>query len=187
MSKKMNKLVLLSALMIAIIGTFGTVSAEVYNLTADGGDEMTAFKVGEVEVTNDGVNLSVTYKITEIGWEMTETHLHIANESVDGIPQTKKNNPIPGQFDYSEEHVPSVTEYTYEIPIDGFSGEVYIAAHAVVRDEENPILDDEGTPILDIDGELTYFEESAWGNDLPFKGKNWGMYSEYTLPTATEE
>jgi hypothetical protein len=161
MSNKMNKLVLLSALMIAIIGTFGTVSAEVYNLTADGGNEMTAFKVGEVEVTNDENNLSVTYKITEIGWLLNETHLHIANESVDGIPQTKKNNPRPGQFDYSEEHEP-VDEYTYVIPLDGLSGEVYIAAHAAV------------------DGTTTY--ESAWGDGTEFnEDRNWAMYFTYTI------
>jgi hypothetical protein len=166
MSNKMNKLVLLSALMIAIIGTFGTVSAEVYNLTADGGNEMTAFKVGEVEVTNDENNLSVTYKITEIGWLLNETHLHIANESVADIPQTKKNNPRPGQFDNSEEHEPCVTEYTYVIPIDGFSGEVYIAAHAAV----------DGT----VDGTTTY--ESAWGDGTEFaEDRNWAMYFTYTI------
>ncbi|KAF5424271.1 MAG: hypothetical protein C5S44_01935 [Candidatus Methanocomedens sp.] len=175
MSTKMNKLVLLSALMIAIIGTFGTVSAvEPHNLVA-GGDQV----VGNVTVTNDGENISVTFTTTD-GWCMTETHLHIANESEDGIPQTKKGNPRPGQFDYSEVHEPSVTEYTYVIPLDGLSGDVYIAAHAVVRDEGNPIVDDEGN--------LTFFEESAWGNDKPFKGKNWAMYSTYTIPptpTAT--
>ena len=162
MSDKMNKLVLLSALMIAIIGTFGTVSAEVYNLTADGGNEMTAFKVGEVEVTNDGNNLTVTYRITESGWLLNETHLHIANESEEGIPQTKKGNPKVGQFDYSEEHEPCVDGYTYEIPLNGLSGEVYIAAHAAV------------------DGTTTY--ESAWGNGTEFaEDRNWAMYFTYTI------
>jgi hypothetical protein len=162
MSNKMNKLVLLSALMIAIIGTFGTVSAEVYNLTADGGDEMTAFKVGEVEVTNDTDSLYVTYRITESGWLLNETHLHIANESEEGIPQTKKGNPKVGQFDYSEEHVPCVEEYTYEIPLNGLSGEVYIAAHAAV------------------DGTTTH--ESAWGEGVEFNDdRNWAMYFTYTI------
>ena len=169
MSKKMNKLVLLSALMIAIIGTFGTVSAEeIHNLVA-GGDQV----VGSVTVSIVDENISVTFTTID-GWLLNETHLHIANLSEDGIPQTKKGNPRPGQFDYSEEHVPGVTEYTYEISLDGFSGDVYIAAHAAV----------DGT----VDGTTTY--ESAWGNDNPFNpftGGNWAMYSIYTLPTATEE
>ena len=179
MSKKMNKLVLLSALMIAIIGTFGTVSAEeIHNLVA-GGDQV----VGNVTVSIVDENISVTFTTTD-GWLLNETHLHVANESED-IPQTKKNNPIPGQFDYSEEHVSGVTEYTYVIPLDGFSGDVYIAAHAVVQ---KPLLDEEsGESILDEFGVPIFDEESAWGNDNPFKGKNWAMYSTYTLPTATEE
>jgi len=177
MTKKMNKLVLLSALMIAIIGTFGTVSAEVYNLTADGGNEMTAFKVGEVEVTNDENNLTVTYKITEIGWLLNETHLHIANESEEGIPQTKKGNPRPGQFNYSEEHEPCVDVFTYEIPLDGLSGEVYIAAHAAVELFEgvNP------TTFEDL-----FRYESAWGDGTEFnEDRNWAMYITYTIPETT--
>ena len=170
MSKKMNKLVLLSALMIAIIGTFGTVSAEVCNLIADGGDEMTAFNVGVVEVTNDENNLTVTYRITESGWLLNETHLHIANESEEGIPQTKKGNPKVGQFDYSEEHEPCV-EYTYVIPLDGLSGEVYIAAHAAVQLAGVDLITEEPT--------IEY--ESAWCEGEDFAGRNWAMYFTYTI------
>ena len=177
MSKKMNKLVLLSALMIVIIGTIGTVSAvEPHNLVA-GGDQV----VGSVTVTNDSTNIYVTFTTTD-GWSMTETHLHIANESVDGIPQTKKNNPIPGQFDYSEEHVPSVTEYIYEIPLTELSGEVFIAAHAVVQ--KPSVNETTGEFEYDGEGNLIYLEESAWGNDLDFLGSNWAMYSNYTLPLS---
>ena len=164
MSKKMNKLVLLSALMIAIIGTFGTVSAD-EPLTVDliaGNGSGEGFDVGNVTVTNNATHIVVEFTTIE-GWLLNETHLHIANESVEGIPQTKKGNPRPGQFDYSEEHEP-VDEYTYVIPLDGLSGEVYIAAHAAV------------------DGTTTY--ESAWGNGLDFPGRNWAMYFTYTIPVA---
>ena len=168
MSKKLNKLVLLSALMIAIIGTFGTVSAEEFDLIADGGNVETAFPVGVVEVTDDGNNLTVTYTTTN-GWLLNETHLHIANESEEGIPQTKKGNPKVGQFDYSEEHEPCV-EYTYVIPLDGLSGEVYIAAHAAV----------DGTVGETVDETTTY--ESAWGEGDEFnEGRNWAMYFTYTI------
>ena len=165
---KMNKMVLLSALMIAIIGTIGTVSAEEFNLTAGGGDEI----IGVVEVTNDGYNLSVIYTITEGGWCISETHLHIANESEDGIPQTKKGNPKVGQFDYSEEHEPCVDGYTYEIPLNGLSGEVYIAAHAAVQlAGVDPITE-----------EPTIEYESAWGYGTEFvEDRNWAMYITYTI------
>ena len=180
MSTKLNKLVLLSALMIAIIGTFGTVSAEVYNLTADGGDVTTAFKVGEVEVTNDGNNLFVKYTITEDGWCMTETHLHVATLGVEtpaeGIPQTKKNNPIPGKFDNSTDYDPCTTtsvEYTIPIP-EGYEAgdDVIIAAHTAVQ-----LFED-----VDPDtGEDIFRYESAWGEGDNFEGKNWAMYFTYEI------
>jgi hypothetical protein len=179
MSKKMNKLVLLSALMIAIIGTFGTVSAEEFELIADGGNDTTAFPVGMVDVTYDGNNLYVTYSITEVGWEMTETHLHVATDE-SPIPLTKKGNPKVGKFDNSTEYESCVTEYTYVIPFIAVPGtEVIIAAHAAVQME-----------VVDTLGEITTFEESAWGEgeeDEEFDGRNWAMYFTYTIEEPEPE
>jgi hypothetical protein len=89
--------------------------------------------VGDVQVGNDDTNLYVTYLITEPDTCMIETHLHVA-EGIDGIPQTKKGNPIPGQFDYMMDHN-CVTEYTYTIPLGTWADDVdlSIAAHAVVK------------------------------------------------------
>jgi hypothetical protein len=89
--------------------------------------------VGYVQVWNDGTNLYVKYLIIEPGVCLSETHLHVA-EPPDAIPQTKKFNPIPGQFDYSMEHS-CVTAYTYTIPLDGWVkyDSLFIAAHAVVQ------------------------------------------------------
>lgn len=96
-------------------------------------------EVGNVTVSNDGDNLYVQYNITEEGWCLTETHVHVAT-SLEGIPQ-KNGNPIPGQFEYNGEH-DCVTEYTYEIPLtreDGTNWDdgtnLVIAAHAVVMDD----------------------------------------------------
>ena len=182
----MNKLVLLSALMIAIIGTIGTVSAAeplTVDLIADGGDEMTAFPVGVVEVTNDDEYLYVTYTTTN-GWCMTETHLQVATLGVEtpaeGIPQTKKNNPIPGKFDNSTDYDPCTTtsvEYTIPIP-EGYEAgdDVIIAAHTAVQ-----LFED-----VDPDtGEDIFRYESAWGEGDNFEGKNWAMYFTYTIPSAT--
>lgn len=87
--------------------------------------------VGDVIVQRVGDILYVKYVITEDGWCLTETHLHVA-DSLGGIPQTKKGNPIPGQFDYKEEHG-CVTEYAYPpIDVSGLGMTLYIAAHAAV-------------------------------------------------------
>lgn len=67
-------------------------------------------------------------------WCITETHLDVETNP-DLFPQTKKGNPIPGQFAYSDDHG-CVSEYTYYItPDPGWctADALYIAAHAVVR------------------------------------------------------
>ena len=124
-------------------------------------------KVGEVSVSDDGANLTVRYVITNESWVINETHLAVAG-SLDAIPQTKKANPIPGQFEYKNESQDlGITEYTYVIPLDGLSGDVCIAAHAAVAHlNETGFVDQ---------------EETAWGNGTSFAGKNWAMYFTYTL------
>lgn len=93
--------------------------------------------VGNVIVDNDGTNLSVTYEITEPGWLLVETHLEVVENTGD-FPTTKKGNPIPGHFSWSETHDPPVDTYTYTIPLADIGGgvaagdPVYIAAHAEV-------------------------------------------------------
>lgn len=88
--------------------------------------------VGDVSVWNDGEHLHVKYE-TIGDWVMQLTHLHVAT-TLEGIPQTKKSNPIPGQFEYIMSHDPPTTEYTYVIKLDGWEPdtELYIAAHADV-------------------------------------------------------
>jgi len=88
--------------------------------------------VGTVSVWNNDENLYVTYN-TIGGWEIVETHLHVALDKEE-IPHTKKGNPIPGQFDYSMCHVPWVTEYTYSVSLGDWEScdKLYIAAHAKV-------------------------------------------------------
>lgn len=89
--------------------------------------------VGELIVSNDTENLTVTFKMTG-DYCMTGTHLQVEAE-LDDVPQTKKGNPIPGQFEYSEDH-DCVYSYTYPpIPLDGLAAgdDVIIAAHADVK------------------------------------------------------
>ena len=87
--------------------------------------------VGEVYVWNDAEHLYVRYETANY-WTLGETHIHVAT-SLGEIPQVN-GNPIPGLFEYSMEHYPPVTEYTYAIDLNGWgpSTDLYIAAHADV-------------------------------------------------------
>ncbi len=122
-----------------------------------------AINAGDVLVSDDGFFLYVTYATTG-GWELQLTHLAVADD-LSGIPQTKKGNPIPGHFPYAAEHDPTVTMYTYVIPLsdlgDLTDDILVIAAHAEV-----------------VNGD---WEETAWAGELEFPGKNWATYIEYTL------
>ncbi|MFO8233882.1 MAG: hypothetical protein R6U04_00560 [Bacteroidales bacterium] len=93
-------------------------------------------KVGTINVSHDANYLYVTYNIddasTDMGWCLIETHVHVG-ETLDDFPLAGRwGNPIPGRFDYSQQHL-CVTDYTYMIPYEGDVGEFIIAAHAVVR------------------------------------------------------
>jgi|GEM_PF-1497108 len=132
--------------------------------------------VGEVIVTHDLLNIYVTYVISEPGWCITETHMHVAAEA-SGIPQTKKGNPKVGHFEYSGQH-DCITEYTYTVPIQWNAGvEVVVAAHAVVKnDNSSGTKASKGKPISNEPS-----HETAWGAGVPFPGNNWAMYFYYTL------
>lgn len=83
--------------------------------------------IGEVQVWNDADFLYV--KFVSSGDCLLETHVDVA-ASPTGIPQTKKGNPVPGQFEYSEPHA-CVGVYTYDIQLDWPVGtDLYIATHA---------------------------------------------------------
>jgi len=90
--------------------------------------------MGNVTVSNDGTNLTVTYNLDE-SWMMTEAHLSVGNTSVD-IPQME-GNPTPGQFEYKESFDEGVSTYTFEIPLEDIpnDGDIVIAAHAAVETE----------------------------------------------------
>ena len=104
----------------------------VTDLIAGGGNPNSQIDVGDILVWNDADYLYVKY-ITTDGWTLAETHLAVAT-SLDGIPQTKKGNPIPGMFEYSTVHDPTTTtEYLYTIPQTwDVHATLYIAAHAEV-------------------------------------------------------
>ena len=102
------------------------------DLVAGGGNEASALIVGEVIVSNCIDKVCVEYVLSDAslaeGWLITETHAHVG-ATVDDIPQTKKGNPIPGQFTHNESHdgVESL-----KICFDTSDSNVVVAAHAVV-------------------------------------------------------
>jgi hypothetical protein len=109
------------------------------DLIAGGGNEASAMDVGDVIVRNCESTVCVEYVLDDEaiaeGWVITETHVEVAS-ALGGIPQTKKGNPIPGQFEDVQYHMPGVTSYSYcanFADMDLAPGDdVYIAAHAVV-------------------------------------------------------
>ena len=149
---------------VAFVATVGMASAETEVPLYAGQD----IPVGTVTVSDDGTMITYT---TTGGWVLNATHLHVG-DSLDAIPQTKKNNPIPGKFDYSAVHDQPVTEYTYTIPAAQVD-KLYIAAQAEVA-------------LLDEDTGL-WQEESAWaGTEVDakqFEGKNWATYFTVVVPT----
>ncbi len=146
MKKKITAIILMVVLVLALaipmavpVAAHTEGSPYTVDLIADGG-EPPGIVVGTVSVWNDGTDLYVKYQTTD-GWEMTETHLHVA-EQLEDIPQTtggKKGNgagnPIPGQFSEGDSYAPPVTEAEFTIPLNGWGPgtPLFIAAHAGVQ------------------------------------------------------
>ncbi len=89
--------------------------------------------IGHVNVWNDADTLYVNF--VSMGDCFLETHVAVGDELSD-LPQTKKGNPIPGQFQYSDPHS-CVQDYTYDIALDDWAvgTPLYIAAHAALGQE----------------------------------------------------
>lgn len=111
--------------------------------------------VGSVTCWIRGDFLFIEYA-TEGGWNLSETHLAVA-EFLEEIPSTLTENPKIGQFPLKKEHEPFTTVHTDSLDMDawGFSevDELIIVAHADVQ-----MLSGEGVVLR---------EEGAWGEGEP--------------------
>ena len=58
-------------------------------------------KVGYVEVTDNGTDLTVKYVIDDPDWCLEATHLDVQVDPED-FPQTQKGNPKVGKFAYGD-------------------------------------------------------------------------------------
>ena len=119
---------------------------------------------GKILIRDDAFYLTIKFQ-AEPDWRITEVHLAIAT-SLNGIPQTKKGNPIPGKFQYINDTLDSVESFQYKIPMTWANGTIlYIAAHCVVEGVD------------DFCGR----NESAWAGNLSFPGRNWANYTTYLI------
>src|SRR5262245_36331618 len=89
---------------------------------------------GTITIYNDKNYIYVQYT-TNAPWVLSEAHAAVA-ATLDGIPQTKGGNPIPGRFAYGATFDPEVTTYTFVVPTAGLgtAGQsVFVAAHAMLQ------------------------------------------------------
>jgi hypothetical protein len=106
------------------------------DLIAGGGNIKGAKDVGDIYIWKDADTLYVEFDLIPAGptdpweqWYLTETHVAIALNPAD-FPQAQ-GNPIPGKFKYKQEH-DFASGYIVEIPLNGITGQFYVAAQAVV-------------------------------------------------------
>lgn len=123
---------------------------------------------GDVSLEVIGDNLVVTYQ-TEGAWVLNEVHLWVGS-SLTLMPQTKKGNPIPGQFPQKANDI-NDNQISFEIPLADLDfqcpneGTTYVmAAHASLTNT------------------ATGASETGWsdGGEIT-SGKNWSTASSFTL------
>ena len=174
----MKKFIVISIVLLMLAGFAITSSAMDVILYTD-----QVLPIGTLTVKVVGINLEVTYDITDSGWELLETHLYV------GTDEPEKS--APGRFPYGPGDATD-EQYirVYTIPLVGplavfglVSGEVdtlYIAAHAEIG-----MVYEDGTPVLDVPEIGEQIEETAWAlaeGGIPIgKGKNWATYFEFTF------
>ncbi|HEU4691649.1 MAG TPA: hypothetical protein VFS23_24970 [Vicinamibacterales bacterium] len=126
------------------------------------------YYAGTVRVFNDNSNIYVQY-MTDSPWILSEAHAAVA-ATLQGLPQTKNGNPMPGRFAYSATFDPEVTNYTFVVPSSGVfaaNQAVYVAAHAVVQAPRS-----EGG------------SQTGWGYGQDFPGANWATYMTYNVQSC---
>ena len=152
----MKRFIVLSIVLLVLAGfAMTSLAAEVVALKAD-----QDIDVGTLTVDIINGDLVVTYAIT-LPWVLGETHLYV------GELVPKKS--APGRFPYGADDV--AEEGKYVIDLEGFTGTLYIAAHAEV------------THSTEIDPDTDELrEETAWAEGTQIRpGKNWAMYFEFEV------
>ena len=119
---------------------------------------------GNVNVTNDGENVTVTYT-TDPGWFLSQIHLYVGEYEF--APQNNGGNPQPGKFPIKESFNPWVSTWSTSIPLSSLPDCFIVAAHSVVHNTTG----NGGT-------------QTGWGQGSQFPGNNWGMYFNYCIESC---
>ena len=179
----MKRIVVLSLFVVASLMVVSSASAQVtiVDLIADGGDPATAFKVGEVQITDNGGTITVDYINIVSPWVILETHVGVGvlrasdGKFIGGVRVNKGGNPKTGQL--RNEDGDTITLPTGLDPGD----KIIVAAQAHVQNPTDVVVPDD--PLTPED-ETEYREESAWADGDGFPGSNWATYVViYTEPT----
>jgi len=115
--------------------------------------------IGSAEyVFTDDARFEVTYTLND-GWELLKTYMYAGD--YDALPTGRWNHPRIWQFPNITTHDPTVSEFTYSIPVvdlpPGQTGFVVAASTKVKKNCR---------------------EKRAWAEgDRRFSGKGWGMYT----------
>ena len=159
--------------------------------------------IGSVSISESDGSLTVTYEISDEAYEITETHLHVA-DAVDEIPTNRPGNPRVGHFDHSSEHEEGVASVVHMVDVTGLGDELVVAAQAKVRTEiEEEAIEEGGEDVEDgetsdeEEEEPDYEYEDAWAdgeriNDRrhPRHGHylgSWATYVDYQRASDDEE
>lgn len=119
--------------------------------------------IGQLEVWDDYTNLYVTF-VSTVALDQTQVHWGL---TVDDIPQTKKGNPSPGKFDYSDpsySYSDGMHRYSFTIPWGEEGCWIVIAAHAVCGSETVWAGGEEGIRFNDKNWS-TYIPYHKWANN----------------------
>lgn len=170
--------VALAAVMLAIGVAPGfsetTCEPTVWDLTAG-----QHYDVGSITVSNDDVNVYVTYTLDFPGATFGSLHLWMGSD-LDNLPANDNGTPIPGQFCQADGGAcygaTGLTTYTFAMPFadlalpgvpDVCGAELYVVTHAEV--------------LVDLDGDGEVDDETAFGGDQPGPGPRWWFYGVYTV------
>lgn len=121
--------------------------------------------VGKVSVVYDGIDVYITYTITQEGWTIDLTHLSLGDCNNQWIPTTGSGNPKVGHFEHTEPHSASINEVIYKVSLVDFQGDFCYAAHAEVTGPTSG--------------------ETAWAFGTGFEGRSWAMYVQPPLPLGS--
>ncbi len=170
----------MNTLSMVAVGSVNGVPGE-YCTTLFAGQTIEAGTVcAEIIDNGDTEELCLTYTTTD-GWELIEAHTWVGEDLAD-MPQTRKGNPVVGNFPYNSGDISGQTTYTVCVDLNQFGNEggavdlcgmmLYAAAHAALG--------------KDTDGDGVYDQtETGWGDgDRMVDRGNWATY--FTVELACD-